>query len=196
MLIFELMRVYRGLFLLFFIIIFTFFKSPSEFDANAEINWISFEEAVAKTEANPKMILIDLYTDWCGWCKKMDRDTYSRKEIVSYVNEKFYAVKFNAEGNEIVHFKGQKLSNPNYDPAKSRRRNSQHQLAQYFGVRSYPTILFLDEEGQFLAPIPGYKPPSKLELFLKLFGEDLYKTLDSQEAFNSYKKSFKPSFSP
>jgi thioredoxin-related protein len=63
-------------------------------------------------------------------------------------------------------------------------------------VRSYPTILFLGEKGEFLAPIPGYKTPSKLEFFLKLFGEDYYKNLKSKEAFNSFRKSFKPSFSP
>jgi len=161
-----------------------------------EINWITMDEAVERQIKNPKKIIIDMYTNWCGPCRMLDRNTFSNKKLAEYVNANFYAVKFNAEGNEIVNFKDQKLSNPNYDPAKSRRRNSQHQLAQYFGVRSYPTILFLDEEGQFLAPIPGYKPPSKLELFLKLFGEDLYKTLDSQEAFNSYKRSFKPSFYP
>ena len=161
-----------------------------------EINWITMDEAVERQIKNPKKIIIDMYTNWCGPCRMLDRNTFSNKKLAEYVNSNFYAVKFNAEGNEIVNFKGQKFSNPNYDPAKSRRRNSQHQLAQHFGVRSYPTILFLDEEGQFLAPIPGYMPPSKLELFLKLFGEDLYKTLDSQEAFNSYKRSFKPSFSP
>ena len=161
-----------------------------------EINWITMDEAGELQKKNPKKIIIDMYTNWCGPCRMLDRNTFSNKKLAEYVNSNFYAVKFNAEGNEIVNFKGQKLSNPNYDPAKSRRRNSQHQLAQYFGVRSYPTILFLDEEGQFLAPIPGYKPPSKSELFLKLFGEDLYKTLDSQEAFNSHKRSFKPSFYP
>ena len=161
-----------------------------------EINWISMDKALELQKKVPKNIIMDVYTEWCGPCKIMDKNTFQNPDVVKFINNNFYAIKFNAEGNEIVNFKGQKFSNPNYDPAKSRRRNSQHQLAQHFGVRSYPTILFLDEEGQFLAPIPGYMPPSKLELFLKLFGEDLYKTLDSQEAFNSYKRSFKPSFSP
>jgi thiol:disulfide interchange protein len=70
MLIFEIMSVRLGSFFLFLMLIFTFSKSPSEVDINTEINWISFEEAVAKTSQNPKMILVDLYTDWCGWCKK------------------------------------------------------------------------------------------------------------------------------
>jgi thioredoxin-related protein len=161
-----------------------------------EINWITMDEAARLQKQYPKKIIIDMYTAWCGPCRMLDRNTFSNKSLAEYVNTNFYAVKFNAEGNEIVNFKGKQFSNPNYDPAKSRRRNSQHQLAQYFGVRSYPTILFLGEKGEFLAPIPGYKPPSKLEFFLKLFGEDYYKNLKSQEAFNSFRKSFKPSFSP
>lgn len=161
-----------------------------------EINWITMDEAARLQKQYPKKIIIDMYTTWCGPCRMLDRNTFSNKSLAEYVNTNFYAVKFNAEGNEIVNFKGQQFSNPNYDPAKSRRRNSQHQLAQYFGVRSYPTILFLGEKGEFLAPIPGYKPPSKLEFFLKLFGQDHYKNLKSKEAFNSFRKSFKPSFSP
>ena len=161
-----------------------------------EINWISMETALAKQKKVPKKIMIDMYTAWCGPCRMLDKNTFSNKKLAAYVNANYYAVKFNAEGNAVVNFKDQELSNPNYDPAKAKRRNSQHQLAQYFGIRSYPTILFLGENSEFLAPIPGYKTPAKLELFLRLFGEDLYKTLNSQEAFNDYKKSFVPTFTP
>ncbi len=161
-----------------------------------EINWISMESALAKQKKVQKKIMIDMYTVWCGPCRMLDKNTFSNKKLAAYVNANYYAVKFNAEGNAVVNFKDQELSNPNYDPAKAKRRNSQHQLAQYFGIRSYPTILFLGENSEFLAPIPGYKTPAQLELFLRLFGEDLYKTLSSQEAFNDYKKSFVPTFTP
>ena len=174
--------------LIFLIIIFP------QFVLSQGINWLSMDEALAKQKSNPKKIMIDMYTTWCGPCRMLDRNTFSNKKLAAYVNEKYYAVKFNAEGNEIVNFKGQKLINPNYDPAKARRRNSQHQLAQYFGVRSYPTILFLGEKGEYLAPILGYKSAEQLELFLKLFGEDLYKSLKTQEAFNAYRNSFKSDF--
>lgn len=161
-----------------------------------EINWISMEAALAKQKEVPKKIMVDMYTAWCGPCRMLDKNTFSNKKLAAYVNANYYAVKFNAEGNAVVNFKDQELSNPNYDPAKAKRRNSQHQLAQYFGIRSYPTILFLGENSEFLAPIPGYKTPAQLELFLRLFGEDLYKTLTSQEAFNDYQKSFVPTFTP
>lgn len=161
-----------------------------------DINWLSMDEALAKQKEIPKKIMIDMYTTWCGPCKMLDRNTFSNPKLAEYVNANYYAVKFNAEGNESVQFNGQPLTNPNYDPAKARRRNSQHQLAQYFSVTAYPTIVFLGENAAFLAPIPGYKSPEQLELYLKLFATDTYKTINSQEAFNAYYKSFKPSFAP
>ena len=161
-----------------------------------DINWLSMDEALAKQKEIPKKIMIDMYTTWCGPCKMLDRNTFSNPKLAEYVNANYYAVKFNAEGNESLQFNGQPLTNPNYDPAKARRRNSQHQLAQYFGVTAYPTIVFLGENAAFLAPIPGYKSPEQLELYLKLFATDTYKTINSQEAFNTYYKSFKPSFAP
>lgn len=165
--------------------------------ANAqEINWLTMNEALAKQKEQPKKIMIDMYTVWCGPCKMLDRNTFSNKKLAEYVNANYYAVKFNAEGDESVDFKGQPLSNPKYDPAKARRRNSQHQLTRYFGVSAYPTIVFLGENAEFLAPIPGYKTPDQLELYLKLFAEDHYKNITSQKAFNEYYKAFKPSFTP
>ena len=161
-----------------------------------EINWISMQDALAQQKEVPKKIMVDMYTTWCGPCRMLDKNTFSNKKLAAYVNANYYAVKFNAEGNTVVNFNGQQLSNPNYDPTKARRRNSQHQLAQFFGIRSYPTIMFLGEKGEFLAPIPGYRTPGQLELFLRLFAEDLYKTIDSQKAFNDYQKSFVPSFTP
>jgi len=159
-----------------------------------EIEWISMDEALARQQQNPKKIMVDMYTTWCGPCRMLDKNTFSNKELAAYVNANFYAVKFNAEGNDTVNFKGEQLTNPNYDPAKAKRRNSQHQLAQYFGIRSYPTILFLGENAEFLAPIPGYRSAPQLELFLRLFAENRYKSINSQEAFNAYSKDFKPTF--
>ena len=166
------------------------------FGNTQEINWLTMNEALAKQKEHPKKIMVDMYTTWCGPCKMLDRNTFSNPQLAKYVNANYYAVKFNAEGNEEVDFNGQPLTNPNYDPAKAKRRNSKHQLAQYFGVNAYPTIVFLGENAEFLAPIPGYRTAPQLELYLKLFAEDLYKTINSQESFNNYAKSFKATFTP
>ena len=176
------MREYQVPFLLLFAIIFTFSKSPSDSYINTEINWISFEEAVARTEVNPKMILIDLYTDWCGWCKKMDRDTYSRKEIVSYVNEKFYAVKFNAEGSQEVNFRGYTFK---FVPSG---RKGYHELAAALTQNklSYPTTVFMNEEFQIIQPIPGYLDARSFDVISRYMGDGKYKNTGWEEFQKSY----------
>ncbi len=163
--------------------------------AQEKIKWVSIEEAVALQKKNPKKIIMDMYTVWCGPCKLLDKKTFQNPDVVDYVNKHFYAVKFNAEGNDKVKFKDKTFGNPNYDPARASKRNSQHELAKYFQVRAYPTMVFLDEDQEFLAPIRGYKTPQQLELYLKLFKNNDHKDLTTQEAFDEYYSAFKPEFS-
>lgn len=160
-----------------------------------EINWVTLEQAVELQKKKPKKIMIDAYTNWCGPCKMLDKNTFQNKDVADYVNKNYYAVKFNAEGNETINFKGNTFDNPGYNPANANRRNSPHELAAYFSVRSYPTILFLDENGEFLSPVIGYKTPQQLELYLKLFYNNEQVNMKTQEDFSNYYNSFKPEFS-
>ncbi len=159
-----------------------------------KINWVTFNEALALQQENPKKILIDMYTNWCGPCKMLDKNTFHNKDVANYINKNFYAVKFNAEGNETVTYKGNSYTNPNYDPAKANRRNSAHQISRVFKIRAYPTIVYLDENANLIAPISGYQTPAQIELYLKLFATNDYKDLKSQEEFNTYYRAFKPTF--
>ncbi len=174
------------------LLLFTIFATISI--SAQEINWVTLEEAVELQKKEPRKIMMDMYTVWCGPCKALDRNTFHNKDVADYVNKNYYAVKFNAEGNDVVKFKGETFTNPNYNPEKASRRNSAHQLSRFFSIRSYPTIVFLDEEGEFLAPIIGYKKPQQLELYLKMFKKDEHKSLDTQKAFNEYYKNFKAEF--
>jgi len=158
-----------------------------------KINWISLEKAVEAQKITPKKIFIDAYTTWCGPCKMLDKNTFSNKDVATYINKYYYAVKFNAEGNKTVRFKGNTYTNPNFDPNK-KGRNSSHQLSQHFGIRAYPTLLFLDEKGNLIAPITGYKTPRQLEIYLKLFKEDDYKNVATKEAWEAYNSNFKYEF--
>ncbi|MDV7187662.1 thioredoxin fold domain-containing protein [Lutibacter sp. TH_r2] len=165
------------------------------FSINAqEIKWMSLEEAVAAQKVTPKKIMLDAYTVWCGPCKMLDKKTFKNKDVANYVNENFYAVKFNAEGNETVNFLGNTFTNPNFDSSKGNGRNSSHQLSQYFGIRAYPTIVFLDEDANLIAPLPGYKTPQQLELYLKLFKSDDFKTITEQGDWEAYQQNFKYAF--
>ena len=159
-----------------------------------EINWMTFEEALAAQKKKPKKILMDVYTNWCGPCKMLDKNTFHNKDVVDYVNENYYAVKFNAEGNSVVTYKDQKFSNPNYKEELKNRRNGVHDLTRFLKVRAYPTIVYMDEKGDVIQPISGYMKPQQIELYLKLFHTDDYKKITTQEDFNTYYKSFKSEF--
>lgn len=158
-----------------------------------EIKWMSMEEAVEAQKTTPKKIFMDAYTVWCGPCKMLDKNTFQNKDVVSYINENFYAVKFNAEGNSVVNFKGKKYSNPNFKPNTS-GRNSSHELAQALGINAYPTLLYFDENADIITPIPGYQSPKQLELYLKLFKNDDHKKIKTQEEFTTYTENFESVF--
>jgi thioredoxin-related protein len=158
-----------------------------------EINWISLEEAVEAQAVSPKKIMMDVYTSWCGPCKLLDRNTFQNPDVVKYVNEHYYAVKFNAEGNEKINFKSYVFENPDYDPNRT-GRNAQHQLAGALRITAYPTIVFFNESGETLLPLPGYKTPSQLELYLKLFLNDDHEKINSQEQWNQYQQDFVSQF--
>ena len=159
-----------------------------------EINWLTLDEALALQKKSPRKIMMDVYTNWCGPCKMLDKNTFKNKDVIDYVNTYYYAVKFNGEGNEVVTFDNKTFDNPNYNPANANRRNAPHQLTGYLQVSAYPTIVFFDEDASVIAPIRGYKTPSQLELYLKMFHKDDHKTLDTQEKFNAYYKAFKYEF--
>ncbi len=159
-----------------------------------QINWVTLDEAMELQKKKPKKIMMDVYTNWCGPCKMLDKNTFQNKDVANYVNEHFYAVKFNAEGNSEVTYKDKTFSNPNYDASKSSRRNSVHEFSRFLKVSAYPTIVFFDEQANFIAPIKGYQKPQGLELYLKLFKTDKYKEMKTQEQFNEYFKAFEPSF--
>lgn len=180
----------KKLLLLFIItVVFSFSGIAQE----GKINWMTFDEAIEAQAKEPKKIMIDMYTTWCGPCKMLDRNTFQHKDVAEYVNKNYYAVKFNAEGDGDIKFKDQTFSNPNFD-ASRKGRNSQHELAAAFGVTAYPTIIFLDENSNLLIPVKGYHNPKQLEIFLKVFATNAYKKITSKEDFATYQKEFKSDF--
>ncbi|MHA7128637.1 thioredoxin family protein [Algoriphagus namhaensis] len=115
--------------------------------AQEKIEWLKFEDAVAKNKSNPKMILVDVYTDWCGWCKKMDKQTFTDPAVIDYVNKEFYAVKLNAEDTKrTFDFMGKSYS--------------EAQMAAAMRVNSYPNIVLIDPTLQNLTQLPGYRGPT------------------------------------
>ncbi|MDD5569848.1 MAG: DUF255 domain-containing protein [Bacteroidales bacterium] len=147
------------------------------------IKWYTFQQAMELNKKNPKKVFIDLYTDWCGWCKRMDAVTFSNKVIAKYMNEHYYCVKFNAERKDTIVFKGTTFVNAN--PTVSR---SPHQLAVALvkGQLSYPNFVIMDDSMNVIQALPGYKDPITFEPIIKFFGEDAYKKQD----FGSFNATF------
>lgn len=149
------------------------------------VEWLTFDEAMALHKENPKKLLIDLYTDWCGWCKVMDRETYSHAQLSAYINENFYPVKFNAEQEEEVEFEGHVFK---FVPSG---RRGYHELAAALTKNklSYPTTVFMDEELRIIQPISGYLKPKQMEPILSFIGDDHYK----KTPWDDFKKEHKSS---
>jgi thioredoxin-related protein len=152
--------------------------------AQETIKWVSFEKAVELAQKEPRPIIMDVFTDWCGWCKKMDATTFANPKIAAYVNQYFYAVKFNAEQKEAIKFRDREYK---FIPNGQR---GYHELAAELmqGKLSYPTIVYLDKDINLIQPIPGFQTPEALEPIINFFGSDKYRSM-SWEDFSSQFKS-------
>lgn len=111
-----------------------------------QIQWLKFEEAIAANAQNPKMLLVDVYTDWCGWCKKMDKETFADPKVIAHINSNFYAVKMNAEDTKrTFEFMGKEYTEAT--------------MAAAMRVRSYPNFVIIEPKLQNIAQLPGYRGP-------------------------------------
>ena len=145
--------------------------------------WMSIEEAAGKLQKEARPVLIDLYTTWCGWCKQMDRKTYSNKQVVAYLQEKFYPVKVDAETHAVINWKGKGYHfSPNY-------RSNEFAVYLTRGQLEFPTTIIIPPGGEPQA-IPGYMEPKELELLVKYFGEGKF----NKVGFDEFQKSFRPSW--
>jgi thioredoxin-related protein len=143
--------------------------------------WLSLDEAAQQLQKEKRPVLIDLYTDWCGWCKVMDKRTYANKQVSAYLAQKFYPVKIDAEGKNQIKWN-----------SKVYRFNEQYRtndFALYLtgGNLSYPTTVIIPANGDQPQAIPGFLGPKDFEVVVKYFGEGYYGKLP----FSDYQKSFK-----
>tara|TARA_B100000900_G_scaffold28213_1_gene21748 strand:- start:216 stop:728 length:513 start_codon:yes stop_codon:yes gene_type:complete len=140
--------------------------------AQEKIQWMSIEDAyeLTLTEENPKKIFIDVYTDWCGWCKRMDKATFQNEEVATYMNEHYYNVKFDAEQKESIEILG------NTFEFVTQGKRGYHELAVALlnGKMSYPTVVFLNRKFEMLSPVPGYQEPAGFMNIAKYFGDNIY----------------------
>lgn len=157
----------------------------------ALVHWVSLEDAQKAAAKDSKPIIMDMWTPWCGWCKRMDAVTFHDQQTADYINANFHAVSFNAEGKDPVMFNGQEMKNTEFDADNTSGRNGTHDLAKATAVVNggigYPTIVYIAPDGKLIGPDQGYKSPEDLELLLHYVKDEGYKKISLED----YKKAFK-----
>ena len=121
------------------------------------VEWRHWNDGLAAASHAGRPVLVDVYTDWCGWCKRMDHDVYARGDVESYLSSHFVTVRLDAESVEPVSWQGH--------PSTARG------LASAFEVRGYPTTIFLTAQGEHLVNVPGYVTPDRFLLLLRYIGD-------------------------
>jgi thioredoxin-related protein len=138
------------------------------------LKWKSYSEGRKEAKADGRKVLIDVYTTWCGWCKKMDRDVYGNDTIREYILEHFVPVKLNAE-SQTAH---------EVDSVSVTER----QISGAYGISSYPTTVFLEEDGSTITVLPGYVKAGMFLHVLEYIAEEQYKTTSWNDFLRSREK--------
>lgn len=152
-------------------------KDFSVSTADNEVNWISWAEMLEAQKTEKRKVIIDVYTDWCGWCKHMDKTTFKDTSVAAHINKNLYAVKLDAESKEEFKFKGH-----TFRYVKSGRKGI-NQLAYSLldGKLSYPSIVYLNENFERILISPGYKDNKKMLKETVYVADEIYNKKTWQE---------------
>jgi len=110
------------------------------------VAWISFEQLSDSLTTNPKKVLLFFHTDWCAYCRKMQNEVFTNETVAQYINENYYAVRFDAESTDTVYFDNQILKNN----TRKKRTGAYHEIAQLLasskGNFVFPVTLVLEKD--------------------------------------------------
>ena len=154
--------------------------------SDGPVKWMTFEQAVERSKTEKRLVFIDVYTDWCGWCKVMDKSTFSEPTVAKILNEKFYPVKFNAEQREDVKFDGKVFRFQAYG------NGGTHELAAALlnNKLSYPTVVFLDENFGMIQPLPGYQKAPEFHKIIQFIEEGHFRKMKWADWQKQYKSPY------
>ncbi len=144
--------------------------------AQDKVRWMTWDEAMQKSKAKKKKILVDIYTPWCGWCKKMDKTTYQEATLADYINENYYPVKFDAQTMEDISLNGKK-----YSFVKNGAQGYNELAVELLqGKLSFPSTVFMDENFQIIQAIPGYQDVNTFGMITTYFASNSHKSIPWQ----------------
>lgn len=146
--------------------LFAFYKSDEKV-----VQWNNFQDGLELAKSENKKVLINVYTDWCKWCKKMDSEVFTNLDVLQYINNKFIPVKFNGESSNKIVYEGESFSHSEF--------------IQAFGINGFPATIFLTSEGDPITVLPGFHKPDEYLRILKFIGDDIFKEMSFEEYLKS-----------
>jgi len=153
-------------------------KSSSSKEKKTTFTWYKYDEGLAKAKKEKKHIMLHFYTNWCGWCKRMDRYTFGDEEVKKVLNESYVAVRVNGQSGEKVKLDGKEIT--------------ERQVASMYRVRAYPITWFLRPSGERIAPRQGYADGEEFLYILNWVKDDLYEKTSFQEFVKQEQKKQNP----
>jgi len=149
-------------------------KSTQTSVKETTFTWYKYDEGLAKAKKEKKHVMVHFYANWCGWCKRMDKNTFANSEVMKLLNDNYVPIKVNAESAEKVKVDGKEMT--------------LRQVAGSYGVRAYPVTWFLKSNGEKIAPRSGYADPDEFKYILKWVKDDLYDKVSFDEYVQQQKE--------
>ena len=152
-----------------YLLYFTFFLVlTGGYAQEFSVAWLSFEQLEDSLEVRPRKVLIDFYADWCAYCRKMDRVTFTDPEVVRKLNSEFYAVRMNVESPDTITFDSRRYTNPEFGKKRRPVHDIPRLLASREGVPfSLPAIVILDKGFRAQSRYFEYLSPKKMRQILQ-----------------------------
>ena len=151
-------KVFIFIFSLFFV-----FSPDLKAGDKIDLKWKKFDEGLSLAKKEKKNILVDVYADWCKWCKKMDAEVFTNDSIAPYLNKNFVLIKLNGESSEKIKYKGETMNAADF--------------ARGFGVSGFPTVIFLEPDGEAITKVPGFLDAQNFMPIIKFIGDKHYKNM-------------------
>lgn len=148
--------------------------SKEEAKGGEKVQWLSFDAAVAKAQKENKHLVVDVYTNWCGWCKVMDRQTYGDPDVAAYLSEHFALAKVNGESAAKLTWQGKSLS--------------EREFAKAVGVNGYPSTYFMKPNADLLGGVAGYIKAPDMLIYTKYVHTKYYEKGKLQQFADSLRK--------
>ncbi|PKL80568.1 MAG: hypothetical protein CVV27_00175 [Candidatus Melainabacteria bacterium HGW-Melainabacteria-1] len=138
----------------------------------AAMRWNAYNAGLDSAKSRNKYVMVQFYATWCGYCKKMDQEVFTDSKVLGTLDKHFVPIRVVESSEQKVSYQGKSVS--------------EKELTAMHGVQGFPTMVFMNTEGEVIGKIPGYVPPEEMNGILGFISSESYKKMD----FPTYKAKF------